>query len=120
MTRTAADLGKSMVCQPLGVYFDTLRLYGFAMSFIPDSEVCEAARQALFAVTLHMPEDFEGMRRAGRLAAEVLDMLVPEVKPGGTTAHIDKLAYDYVVARGAAPACLGYRGYRHTVCTSIT
>jgi methionyl aminopeptidase len=89
------------------------------MTVIPDSDVFEAARQAHFAVTLHKPEDFEGMRRAGRLAAEVLDMLVGEVKPGVTTAHIDKLAYDYVVAHGATPACLGYRGYRHTVCTSI-
>jgi len=89
------------------------------MTVIPDSEIFEAARQAHFAVTLHKPEDYEGMRRAGRLAAEVLDMLVGEVKPGVTTAHIDKLAYDYVVAHGGTPACLGYRGYRHTVCTSI-
>ena len=89
------------------------------MTVIPDSEICEAARQAHFAVALHKPEDFDGMRRAGRLAAEVLDMLVPEVKPGVTTAQLDKLAYDYVVSHGATPACLGYRGYRHTVCTSI-
>ena len=89
------------------------------MTVIPDSEIFEAARQAHFAVTLHKPEDYDGMRRAGRLAAEVLDMLVPEVKPGVTTAHIDKLAYDYTVAHGGTPACLGYRGYRHTVCTSI-
>ncbi|MGH8820244.1 MAG: type I methionyl aminopeptidase, partial [Rhodoferax sp.] len=60
-----------------------------------------------------------GMRRAGRLAAEVLDLLVPEVQPGVTTAYLDKLAYDYVVSHGAIPACLGYRGYRHTLCTSI-
>ena len=89
------------------------------MTVIPDSEIFEAARQAHFAVTLHKPEDFDGMRRAGRLAAEVLDLLVPEVKPGVTTAHLDKLAYDYVIAHGGIPACLGYRGYRHTVCTSI-
>jgi methionyl aminopeptidase len=89
------------------------------MTVIPDSVIFEAARQAHFAVTLHRPEDFDGMRRAGRLAAEVLDMLVPEVKPGVTTAYLDKLAYDYVVSHGAIPACLGYRGYRHTVCTSI-
>jgi methionyl aminopeptidase len=89
------------------------------MTVIPDSEIFEAARQAHFAVTLHKPDDYEGMRRAGRLAAAVLDMLVPHVKPGITTAQIDKLAYDYVVAHGGTPACLGYRGYRHTVCTSI-
>jgi methionyl aminopeptidase len=89
------------------------------MTVVPQSEIFEAARKAHFAVTLHQPGDFEGMRRAGRLAAEVLDMLAPEVQPGVTTAHLDKLAYDYVVAHGAVPACLGYRGYRHTLCTSI-
>jgi methionyl aminopeptidase len=89
------------------------------MSLIPDTEAFEAARKAHFAVTLHKPEDFEGMRRAGRLAAEVLDLMVPLVKPGVTTEALDKVAYDYVVAQGALPACLGYRGYRHTLCTSI-
>src|SRR6201999_1446716 len=82
-------------------------------------EAIEAARRANLGVPLHGPEGFDGMRRAGRLAAEVLDLLVPEVKPGVTTAYLDKLAYDYVVSHGAIPACLNYRGYRHTVCTSI-
>jgi len=41
------------------------------------------------------------------------------VKPGVTTEYLDKLAYDYVVSQGALPACLCYRGYRHTLCTSI-
>ena len=59
------------------------------------------------------------MRRAGRLAAEVLDLLVPEVAPGVTTAHLDKLAFEYAMDHGALPACLGYRGYRHTLCTSV-
>ena len=89
------------------------------MTLIPDGDTFEAARKAHFAVTLHNPADFDGMRRAGRLAAEVLDLLVPLVKPGVTTAALDKVAYDYVVSHGAVPACLGYRGYRHTVCTSI-
>ena len=89
------------------------------MTIAPPHDVFEAARKAHFAVTVHDAGDFEGMRRAGRLAAEVLDLLVPVVKPGVTTAYLDKLAYDYVVSHGATPACLGYRGYRHTVCTSI-
>jgi methionyl aminopeptidase len=89
------------------------------MTVIAQNDIFEAARQAHFAVTLHRPEDFEGMRRAGRLAAEVLDLLVPMVQPGVTTAALDKAAYDYVTDHGALPACLGYRGYRHTVCTSI-
>jgi methionyl aminopeptidase len=88
-------------------------------SLMPEAETFEAARRAHFAVALHTEKDFEGMRRAGRLAAEVLDLLVPEVKPGATTAHLDKLAFDYTISHGALPACLGYRGYRHTLCTSI-
>src|SRR6202000_2827722 len=89
------------------------------MTVVPDTDTFEAARKAHFAVALHAPADFEGMRRAGRLAAEVLDLMVPLVKPGVTTAVLDKVAYDYIVSHGAIPACLGYRGYRHTVCTSI-
>jgi methionyl aminopeptidase len=89
------------------------------MSEMPDQEIFEAARRAGVGVTLHGPEAFEGMRKAGRIAAEVLDLMVPEVKPGVTTARLDKIAYDYVIAQGAVPACLGYRGYRHTLCTSI-
>ncbi|HEY7977616.1 MAG TPA: type I methionyl aminopeptidase [Rhizomicrobium sp.] len=89
------------------------------MSEMPDQEIFEAARRAGVGVTLHGPEAFEGMRRAGRIAAEVLDLMVAEVKPGVTTAYLDKIAYDYVIAQGAVPACLGYRGYRHTLCTSI-
>jgi len=59
------------------------------------------------------------MRRAGQLAAEVLDLLVPEVAPGVTTAALDAHAYEYILDHKAVPACLGYRGYRHTLCTSI-
>ena len=43
----------------------------------------------------------------------------PEVAPGVTTAHLDKLAFEYAMDHGALPACLGYRGYRHTLCTSV-
>ena len=84
-----------------------------------DREAIEVARRAAFAIATHRPEDFEGMRRAGRLAAEVLDLMVHLVKPGVTTAALDKIAFEYVRDHGALPACLGYRGYRHMVCTSI-
>jgi methionyl aminopeptidase len=89
------------------------------MMSLTETDTFEATKKAHFSIALHGAEDFEGMRRAGRLAAEVLDLLVPEVKPGITTAYLDKLASDYVVSHGAIPACLGYRGYRHTLCTSI-
>ena len=70
-------------------------------------------------VKLFGPEAFAGMRKAGRLAAECLDMLADEVKEGVSTAHLDDLAREFALDHGAMPACLGYRGYRHTVCTSL-
>jgi methionyl aminopeptidase len=71
------------------------------------------------AIKLHGPEAFEGMRKAGRLAAEVLDMLVPHVKPGVTTGELDRLAYDHIIAAGGVSATVFYRGYSHSLCTSI-
>ncbi len=69
-------------------------------------------------IRIYKPEDFEGMRRAGRLAAECLDMLVPHVVPGVSTGELDRRAREFVLDHGALPACLGYRGYGHTVCIS--
>jgi len=71
------------------------------------------------AIKLHGREAFQGMHAAGRLAAETLDMLVPHMVPGVTTAEIDRLVYDFVTAAGAVPATLGYRGYTHSSCISI-
>jgi methionyl aminopeptidase len=76
-------------------------------------------RQDERQIKIHAPEDFEGMRKAGRLAAEVLDMLVPLVKAGVTTEQLDKICHDYIVDHGAVPAPLGYRGYPKSICTSI-
>ena len=59
------------------------------------------------------------MRAAGRLAAETLDMITAHVRPGVTTAELDRACHDFMVARGAVPATLGYRGYQHSSCTSI-
>ena len=84
-----------------------------------DSEAIELARKATTGVRSYRPEDFEGMRKAGRLAAEVLDLLVEEVEPGITTEQLDKICFEYVLDHGAFPACFGYRGFRHTICTSL-
>lgn len=70
-------------------------------------------------IKLHGEEGFAGMRKAGRIAAGVLDMLAAHVKPGVTTEALDTLARDHVFALGYAPATLFYRGYRHSLCTSI-
>ena len=69
-------------------------------------------------IKLHDAEGFEGMRRAGRLAAECLDMLTPYVKPGVVTDELDRMAREFVLDHGALPACLFYRGYGKTLCIS--
>lgn len=70
-------------------------------------------------IRLHGPEGFEGMRVAGKLAAECLDMLTPHVVPGVVTDELDRLAREFILDHGALPACLGYRGYTKTVCISV-
>ncbi|MEO5586731.1 MAG: type I methionyl aminopeptidase [Novosphingobium sp.] len=70
-------------------------------------------------IKLHGPAAFEGMRRAGRLAAEILDALAPLVQPGVTTAHLDDVVRQMTLDGGAVPATLGYRGYQHSCCISI-
>jgi methionyl aminopeptidase len=70
-------------------------------------------------IKLHGPAGFEGMRRAGRLAAEILDALAPMVQPGVSTAAIDDVVRQMTLDGGAIPATLGYRGYTHSCCISI-
>jgi methionyl aminopeptidase len=70
-------------------------------------------------IKLHGPEGFEGMRRAGRLAAETLDAIAPMVQPGVTTAALDDFVRQFTLDHGAVPATLGYRGYAHSCCISI-
>ena len=70
-------------------------------------------------IKLHGPGAFEGMRRAGRLAAEILDSLVPHVVPGVSTEEIDSIVRRVMLESGSAPATLGYRGFTKSCCTSI-
>jgi methionyl aminopeptidase len=70
-------------------------------------------------IKLYGEEAFAGMRKAGRLVAECLDMLVDEVKPGVSTDRLDQLVLQFALDRGALPATLMYRGYRKAICTSI-
>src|SRR5690349_787171 len=72
------------------------------------------------SVTVKTPEQIEHMRVAGRLAAEVLEMLVPHVKPGVSTEELDRLAYEHIVEKQkAVPANVGYKGFPKTLCTSV-
>jgi methionyl aminopeptidase len=76
-------------------------------------------RRRVTEAPIHGPEAFEGMRRAGRLTAEALDLLVEHVRPGVTTEFLDKLVYEFGMDHGAYPAPLLYRGYPKSICTSI-
>ena len=87
------------------------------MTFI-ESHIAPTSRKS-GQIKLHGPEDFEGMRKAGRLTADALDMLVPHVTPGVTTQQLDDLVFDFAMTHGAYPAPLDYRGYRKSICTSI-
>tara|TARA_B100001142_G_scaffold236270_1_gene234733 strand:- start:455 stop:1225 length:771 start_codon:yes stop_codon:yes gene_type:complete len=64
-------------------------------------------------------EKFEKMRIAGNLASRTLDMLTDNIKPGITTDHIDKLAYEFIRDNGGYSAPLFYRGFKKSLCTSL-
>ena len=70
-------------------------------------------------IKLHGAEAFKGMRKAGQLAAQALDMLVEHVQPGVTTEVLDELVLDFAIERGAIPAPLNYRGFPKAICTSV-
>jgi methionyl aminopeptidase len=70
-------------------------------------------------IKLYGEEGFAGMRRAGALAAASLDLMTDKVRPGVTTAHLDRIAFEFGMDHGALPATLMYRGYTHSICTSI-
>jgi len=72
------------------------------------------------AIHIKSPEEIEKMRIAGRLAAEVLEMIEPHVKPGITTNELDKICHDYIVdEQDAIPAPLNYHGFPKSICTSV-
>jgi len=71
------------------------------------------------SIKIHGPVAFEGMRKAGALAAATLDFIVPHVVPGVTTGELDRLCHEFVTGHGAISAPLGYRGFPKAICTSI-
>lgn len=68
---------------------------------------------------IHTPADFHGMRKAGRLAAEVLDYITPYVVPGVSTDKLNTLCHDFIIDHKAIPAPLNYKGFPKSICTSI-
>ncbi len=77
------------------------------------------ARLTRDGIRLYDREDFAGMHKAGRLAADILDRMIPLVVPGVSTAELDRAIEDMVNAAGAKSATIGYRGYKHASCISI-
>ena len=72
------------------------------------------------AATIKTPEEIEKMRVAGRLAAEVLEMIGAHVKPGISTDELDRICHDHIVnVQNAIPAPLNYRGFPKSICTSL-
>ena len=71
------------------------------------------------SITIHTEADFEGMRKAGRLAAETLDYISSFVEPGIPTGNLDELCAEFIADHGAISAPLNYRGYPKSVCISI-
>jgi len=72
------------------------------------------------AVTIKTPEEQAAMRLAGRLTADVLDMIGPHIQPGVTTDELDRICHDYIVqVQQAIPAPLNYRGFPKSICTSV-
>jgi methionyl aminopeptidase len=71
------------------------------------------------SVSLHTQADFAGMRVAGRLAADPLDMIAEHIQPGITTAELDRICHDYIINHGGVPASLNYRGFPKATCISV-
>ena len=70
-------------------------------------------------ITIHNDADFEGMRKAGKLASQTLDYVTPFVKTGITTEELNTLCHEYILKNNATPAPLGYRGFPKSICTSV-
>ncbi len=77
------------------------------------------ARQTREGIRIHDPQDFQGMRAAGLIAAQILDEVGPLVQPGATTGGLDDFIRGRVEELGVTSATIGYRGYQHASCISV-
>lgn len=73
----------------------------------------------LTSALIKPPEGLARMREASAIVAAALEMIAAHVRPGVTTAALDRLCHDFIVAHGGVPACVGYQGYRHASCISV-
>lgn len=72
-----------------------------------------------YTINIYEAADYEGMRAAGRLAAEVLDYITDFVEVGTTTDHLNQLCHEFIISRNAIPAPLNYKGFPKSICTSL-
>ncbi|HAK61987.1 MAG: type I methionyl aminopeptidase [Pseudomonadota bacterium] len=86
------------------------------MNYIPATE---APLRNNGLIKIHGPEAFAAMRRAGRLAAETLDMIGEHVRSGVSTGELDEICHEFIVSHGGVSAPLNYRGYPRTTCISV-
>ena len=70
-------------------------------------------------IPIHTKKDFEGMREAGALAADILDSLSEKIVPGISTQEINDICHDQIIQNKAIPAPLNYKGFPKSVCTSV-
>ena len=70
------------------------------------------------SITIHTEEELQGMRRAGKLAAETLDFITEHIYPGVTTNELNDLCHNFIIQAGAIPAPLNYKGFPKSICTS--
>jgi len=70
-------------------------------------------------ITIKSDYEISLMKEAGKIVYDTHQYLKPFIKPGITTEELDRLAYDYIISRGATPSCLGYEGYPKSICTSV-
>ncbi len=70
-------------------------------------------------IRIYESADFEGMRKAGKLAAEILDALAPLVQVGQSTGELDRVITQMIDEAGAKSATIGYKGYQHASCISV-
>ena len=83
---------------------------------VPPTDVQYAKKHR---IRIKTPEQIEGIRRAGQLVIETLDMIAPHIQPGTTTNQINTLVHDFTIRHGAVPAPLNYRGFPKSVCVSV-
>lgn len=84
-----------------------------------ETDAAALSRRRTSEIKRHGPEAFAAMRKAGQLAARGLDMIAGHVQPGVTTERLDRLMFEFAMDHKAYPATLNYRGYRHSICTSL-